>query len=129
MLYQHTIEMRIVFTHYTFIDISLLIFVFIISFFFFFLFVFFLFFFFFFQAEDGIRDGTVTGVQTCALPISVSLVVIALLIFWEAVHRLREPEAVQSTPMIAVAVIAIVMNTIISLWLHEIGRASCRERV
>src|SRR6266568_6510084 len=29
-----------------------------------------MFFFFFFQAEDGIRDGTVTGVQTCALPIS-----------------------------------------------------------
>src|SRR5207248_6032581 len=25
---------------------------------------------FFFQAEDGIRDRTVTGVQTCALPIS-----------------------------------------------------------
>src|SRR5256886_7931493 len=25
--------------------------------------------FFFFQAEDGIRDLTVTGVQTCALPI------------------------------------------------------------
>src|SRR2546427_2688598 len=30
----------------------------------------FFFFFFFFQAEDGIRDLTVTGVQTCALPIS-----------------------------------------------------------
>src|SRR2546427_9998939 len=29
----------------------------------------FFFFFFFFQAEDGIRDLTVTGVQTCALPI------------------------------------------------------------
>src|SRR5437870_5891181 len=29
------------------------------------------FFFFFFQAEDGIRDGHVTGVQTCALPISI----------------------------------------------------------
>src|SRR5690348_18261193 len=28
-----------------------------------------LFLFFFFQAEDGIRDGRVTGVQTCALPI------------------------------------------------------------
>src|SRR5688572_32459094 len=42
-----------------------------IIFFFFFLFVFFVFFFFFFffQAEDGIRDLTVTGVQTCALPI------------------------------------------------------------
>src|SRR5438876_2024402 len=25
---------------------------------------------FFFQAEDGIRDGRVTGIQTCALPIS-----------------------------------------------------------
>src|SRR5436305_8851375 len=29
----------------------------------------FFFFFFFFQAEDGIRDADVTGVQTCALPI------------------------------------------------------------
>src|SRR2546426_4870683 len=29
-----------------------------------------MFFFFFFQAEDGIRDYKVTGVQTCALPIS-----------------------------------------------------------
>src|SRR3989442_9548901 len=29
-----------------------------------------LFVFFFFQAEDGIRDADVTGVQTCALPIS-----------------------------------------------------------
>src|SRR5438034_10864032 len=28
-------------------------------------------FFFFFQAEDGIRDHCVTGVQTCALPISL----------------------------------------------------------
>src|SRR5688500_20031850 len=28
--------------------------------------------FFFFQAEDGIRDYKVTGVQTCALPICVS---------------------------------------------------------
>ena len=27
-------------------------------------------FYFFFQAEDGIRDRDVTGVQTCALPIS-----------------------------------------------------------
>src|SRR5260370_31842444 len=29
--------------------------------------------FFFFQAEDGIRDSSVTGVQTCALPISSRL--------------------------------------------------------
>src|SRR5207249_7517179 len=41
-------------------------------FFTFFLFFFFIFFFFFFQAEDGIRDRNVTGVQTCALPISAT---------------------------------------------------------
>src|SRR5262249_59401031 len=28
---------------------------------------------FFFQAEDGIRDWSVTGVQTCALPISICI--------------------------------------------------------
>src|SRR2546430_5116172 len=32
--------------------------------------------FFFFQAEDGIRDLTVTGVQTCALPISGATVAV-----------------------------------------------------
>src|SRR5687768_18600039 len=30
---------------------------------------------FFFQAEDGIRDVAVTGVQTCALPISVPMAI------------------------------------------------------
>src|SRR5690625_8035432 len=35
------------------------------------MFIGFLIFFFFFLAEDGIRDGHVTGVQTCALPIYV----------------------------------------------------------
>ena len=39
----------------------------LLFFFFFFMFVF------FFQAEDGIRDTSVTGVQTCALPISNNL--------------------------------------------------------
>src|SRR2546430_11947377 len=33
--------------------------------------------FFFFQAEDGIRDLTVTGVQTCALPICGADVIVA----------------------------------------------------
>src|SRR5205809_5769126 len=41
----------------------------IVCYIFFSYFVFCLFFFFFFQAEDGIRDVAVTGVQTCALPI------------------------------------------------------------
>src|SRR5438093_2208959 len=43
---------------------------FMIFFFLFYIFLIFFFFFFFFQAEDGIRDWSVTGVQTCALPIS-----------------------------------------------------------
>ena len=33
---------------------------------------------FFFQAEDGIRDHCVTGVQTCALPISIVMFVVDL---------------------------------------------------
>src|SRR5205809_4029374 len=41
----------------------------VLLFFLFFFFVFCFVFFFFFQAEDGIRDVAVTGVQTCALPI------------------------------------------------------------
>src|SRR5687767_15188716 len=44
---------------------------------FFCIFVFILFFFFFFQAEDGIRDKLVTGVQTCALPIFALLLCFA----------------------------------------------------
>ena len=36
-------------------------------------------FFFFFQAEDGIRDHCVTGVQTCALPICPGLQLIDLI--------------------------------------------------
>src|SRR5205809_6072190 len=50
------------------------------------------FFFFFFQAEDGIRDVAVTGVQTCALPISRSSYLSkvptwAIPIAWTAVRR------------------------------------------
>src|SRR2546425_10796901 len=37
-------------------------------------------FFFFFQAEDGIRDKLVTGVQTCALPICFILAGMAVLV-------------------------------------------------
>src|SRR5438876_11997571 len=44
---------------------------------------------FFFQAEDGIRDGRVTGVQTCALPICAALTV--LYDAQGAAFRLRVP--------------------------------------
>src|SRR5215213_6867596 len=45
-------------------------------------------FFFFFQAEDGIRDWSVTGVQTCALPIST----------WPARGRTRRASCARSAP-------------------------------
>src|SRR5688572_26580664 len=46
-------------------------------------------FFFFFQAEDGIRDLTVTGVQTCALPIYDAAALEAAVI--RGVSRFRDP--------------------------------------
>src|SRR5207247_7853710 len=46
----------------------------------------------FFQAEDGIRDPLVTGVQTCALPISLNL---ALRAIPELVPDRREDQPVQ----------------------------------
>ena len=69
--------LRVFVLHYVYAvsDVGLLLFslgaVELVLFFFYFFFCFFLFFFFlfFFQAEDGIRDTSVTGVQTCALPI------------------------------------------------------------
>jgi cobalt-zinc-cadmium efflux system protein len=63
-----------------------------------------------------------------ALVNSVSLVVIALLIFWEAIFRLRHPEPVHSTPMIIVALVAVLMNTLISLWLRNAARKDLNVR-
>lgn len=54
-----------------------------------------------------------------ALANAVSLVVIAVLIGWEAIGRIREPEIVNSSVMIGVAVAAIVVNLLIGLWLHR----------
>src|SRR5688572_15526287 len=49
--------------------------------------------FFFFQAEDGIRDLTVTGVQTCALPISSSTAGHAGATCWFMSMSFRGPSA------------------------------------
>src|SRR5438034_5804525 len=57
---------------------------------FFFVWFVFFFYFFFFQAEDGIRDHCVTGVQTCALPIFISGV--ALLTVMPEAARRATPE-------------------------------------
>lgn len=63
-----------------------------------------------------------------ALINAVTLVVIALLIFWEAMNRLRDPEPVQSAPMIVAALIAIIMNTVISLWLRSASKSDLNVR-
>src|SRR5437763_13781299 len=85
-----------------------------------------MFFFFFFQAEDGIRDTSVTGVQTCALPILT-----------DSVPRM-EPHSVQprsSRPDEAETGTSLPIPSSgafpkqVGHPLHEIGRASCRERV
>src|SRR3989449_3468893 len=46
--------------------------------------------FFFFQAEDGIRDVAVTGVQTCALPIYVLASYAKVLPMSVVTHRERQ---------------------------------------
>ncbi len=63
-----------------------------------------------------------------ALVNAVSLVIIALLIFWEAFNRLRHPGPIQTTPMIVVALVAILMNTAISLWLKSAARNDLNVR-
>src|SRR5256886_17370492 len=70
-----------------------------------------------FQAEDGIRDLTVTGVQTCALPI--------LLMFY---HGLIAFDHVQHRLWIVRNVFTAGHGSLRAKY-DEIGRASCRERV
>lgn len=53
-----------------------------------------------------------------ALVNAASLVVIALLIFWEAFQRVRHPEPVHSGPMIGMALGAILINSVIALGLR-----------
>src|SRR5688500_20181639 len=81
--------------------------------------------FFFFQAEDGIRDYKVTGVQTCALPISFSLAM-----------TVSNPGQVAASNVSACTLViggtggATIVTTPATVPLiAQIGRASCRERV
>src|SRR5205807_3573500 len=90
--------------------------------------------FFFFQAEDGIRDYKVTGVQTCALPISssvppcgvqeyASVVTSSAPRIWAILHgpglRLRIGSDRIGSHRFARE----------NQEINKIGRASCRERV
>src|SRR5687767_15181967 len=90
------------------------------------------FFFFFFQAEDGIRDKLVTGVQTCALPIlgdrEEELVLEVLRSGRLSLGpKLEEFEHGFARWLGADGAVATSSGTAA---LHlEIGRATCRERV
>lgn len=63
-----------------------------------------------------------------ALVNAVGLVLMAGAIFWEAVQRLNAPEAVQSGPMIWVALLAIVLNSGIAWWLSRAAKADLNIR-
>jgi cobalt-zinc-cadmium efflux system protein len=54
-----------------------------------------------------------------ALANAVSLVLIAVLIGWEATARIRQPEVANGPVMIGVAGAAIIVNLVIGLWLHK----------
>src|SRR5437867_13272961 len=79
-------------------------------------------FFFFFQAEDGIRDRTVTGVQTCALPICPRATIRSRSARCSAHRGSRRPRA-RRRPAWRRATSSSRSRR------REIGRASCRERV
>jgi cobalt-zinc-cadmium efflux system protein len=54
-----------------------------------------------------------------ALANALTLVAIGAIIIWEAIERFRDPKPVQSGPMIWVALVAVVLNGVISLWLRS----------
>src|SRR5690349_24131917 len=103
-------------------------------------FLYFFFFFFFFQAEDGIRDLYVTGVQTCALPISAGPAAAGR----SASGRLAADPRLVDLVVGAVppdageggvdlgrqrGVALAQTEAVVLAGVEQIGRASCRERV
>src|SRR5699024_11746908 len=93
--------------------------------------------FFFFQAEDGIRDRNVTGVQTCALPILPQKTVRVRQAHPRSLGRDAASSdwvCLQGWPDSILRMCGEVVQDIApSLWVGpcrgtEIGRASCRER-
>src|SRR5206468_6278128 len=93
----------------------------------------------FFQAEDGIRDLIVTGVQTCALPISSGVLLNnrqEALHYSAQVAALLESRAAATVTLANLADMAgfrsaangFLGSDISGEKIAEIGRASCRER-
>src|SRR5439155_12711163 len=87
---------------------------------------------FFFQEEDGIRDGHVTGVQTCALPISM-LVCSGMYVYPSRETRTASRTCPNTRASASTPVPRMARSRSLPQWCEraplEIGRASCRERV
>src|SRR5690349_24115604 len=87
---------------------------------------------FFFQADDVIRDLYVTGVQTCALPISIRN---AAELFAQAKESTPELRTASDILRRQVRVLAHLVDDLLDVSritagrIVQIGRASCRERV
>src|SRR5256885_13133054 len=87
-------------------------------------------FFFFFQAEDGIRDYKVTGVQTCALPIFFAFfvgerVTFTWMTFRDCSSMIKKAKSGRKKRSVTCKESQAHTS---AAWL-QIGRASCRERV
>src|SRR5699024_11912551 len=93
--------------------------------------------FFFFQAEDGIRDRNVTGVQTCALPISK---IVKSQVFGKQFHTIcsggayLDPSYIDLFKKYDITIqegygMTECSPVISTNQKWKIGRASCRERV
>src|SRR5207249_5782780 len=90
----------------------------------------FFFLFFFFQAEDGIRDRNVTGVQTCALPIYFirDVAMVASIYRVPQVMEVNPSFSAKTVPEF-IAYAKANPGKINFASAGKIGRASCRERV
>src|SRR5256885_17081627 len=101
---------------------------------------------FFFQAEDGIRDYKVTGVQTCALPISAKAsqvnrkmnhrkIVVTQPVHEEVLRKLQAEGEVIMNPgpdpwsPSQLREYLVDADAMMAFMTDKIGRASCRERV
>src|SRR5690606_40344731 len=88
-----------------------------------------IFFIFFFQAEDGIRDFHVTGVQTCALPI-LEQTKNAVVIFTN--HLTEDTDILNPKIVYAndgfLELTKTKIEDVLNSGICKIGRASCRER-
>src|SRR5207249_7139723 len=90
--------------------------------------------FFFFQAEDGIRDRNVTGVQTCALPISIMKFQLLTPRLLAVAGNMDLPQHDELLVRLGVSISGrgVMIDDVGFFGVSaapQIGRASCRERV